>query len=86
MVNSQIKSLSDNLKSEINKLAFSLSSLEKSVLALQKGDDSGSYWKGKNAYVSIEKCFNQIENNYRLIQNLNKCSSYLDSLSEEKNK
>ena len=85
MVNSQIKSLSEDLKSEINKLAFALSSLEKSVLILQKGDENGSYWKGKNAYTSIEKCFTQIENNYRLIQNLNKCSSYLDSLCEEKN-
>ena len=82
MNDSKIKNLSEDLKMEIDKLSFSLSLLRKSVLTLQEGDDNGSYWEGKNAYVSVEKCLNQIENNYRLIENLEKCSSYLDSVSE----
>ena len=73
MNDSKIKNLSEDLKMEIDKLSFSLSLLRESVLTLQEG---------KNAYVSVEKCLNQIENNYRLIENLEKCSSYLDSVSE----
>ena len=84
MEKTEIKDLSKDLKNEIDKLSLALSSLEKSVFKLQKGDDNGSYWKGKNAYVSIEKCLNQIDNNRKLIENLNKCSSYLDSISGEK--
>ncbi len=78
----EIKKLSDELKKEINKLSQALSSLEENVLVLQKGDDdNGSYWKGKKAYAAIEKCLNQIENNYNLVENLDKCSVYLDSLN-----
>ena len=58
-------------------------SLEKEISLLQRGDDSGSYWKGKNAYSSIEKCLNQIDSNRNLIDNLKKCSLYLDSLVQK---
>ena len=79
----ELENLAKQLKEEIDTLSKSLASLEKEISLLQRGDDSGSYWKGKNAYSSIEKCLNQIDSNRNLIDNLKKCSLYLDSLVQK---
>lgn len=81
--NSEIGKLSKDLKNEIIKLSDALALLEKDIALLQKGDENGSYWKGKKAYVSIEKCLGQIDSDRNLIDNLNKCLLYLDSLSQK---
>ena len=78
----EIKDISKKLKSEINNLRSSLAKFETSVALIENGDNKGPYWNGSNAYYCIDKSLMQIDYNYNLIDNIEKCIEFLDNIQE----
>ena len=76
----EYKKINAELKTEISKLADALNCLEDDINVLISGDTKGSYWSGHGAYNVLKGCITQIEHNKDLLPNLEKCSSYVDSL------
>ena len=78
----QKRKLVDDLDNQIFKIEVALNSIKESIDAIQVGDGNDPYWNGTNAYNCVNKSLNQIDYNYNLLNNLNKCIEYLDSLSK----
>ena len=81
--NEELVALSENLDLEISKLKLAIDNFEKDMIELQNGDGNKSYWSGENAYMSIKSCLGYLEHNKYLLNELNRCSEYLNNLSNQ---
>lgn len=70
-----LEEISSELSDEIDVLSDSLQKLEKDMQNMQTGN-----WNGEMAYQTVQKCLEQIDYNKNLVDELKKCSTYLESL------
>ena len=78
----EVKKIVKSLKSEVNNFQNALSRFETNVALIQTGDGKKPYWNGTNAYYCVDKSLNQIDYDYNLLKNLNKCVEYLENLTK----
>ncbi len=76
----EIKKLAKSLRKEIDSLKANLDKFKDDVHKIENGDGKNPYWNGTNAYSCVSKSLEQIDYNKNLVNNLNKCVEYLDSL------
>ncbi len=76
----ELKPLVLELEMELLNVEKALGKLETSVGILQTGDKNGAYWNGANAYSFLKSCMGQIDHNHHLLDELNGCFDYLDSV------
>ena len=70
-----LEEISSELSDEIDVLSDSLQKLEKDMQNMQNGN-----WNGEMAYQTVQNCLEQIDYNKNLVDELKKCSTYLESL------
>lgn len=70
-----VEEISSKLSNEINSLSDSLQKLEDEMKIMQTGN-----WNGEKAYHSVQDCLEQIDYNKNLVEELKKCSNYLETL------
>ena len=67
--------ISSELSDEIERLSDSLQKLEDDLQNMQTGN-----WNGEAAHQTVQDCLEQIDYNKNLVEELKKCSNYLESL------
>lgn len=78
--NNDINLLAMKLKTEVVRLKNALSQFETDIGMLETGNDKGPYWNGEGAYNFIKSSTGNIDHNKTLVDNLEKCVEYVDSL------
>ena len=74
--NDEAKTLSVELKKEIEKLRNTLNKLESNTVLLQKGE----IWNGTNAYETNKSLTGHLDHDKTLLNKLEKCSESLETL------
>ncbi len=78
-----VKVLALELESELAKLKATLDNMESDLVQLQLGDNNGPYWNGKNAYDFHKSALGHLDHDRNLLNNLEKCSDYLNSIAKK---
>lgn len=78
----EILKIVKSLKSEVDKLQSALGKFETNVDLIQTGEDKKPLWNGTNAYNVVSKSLTQIDYDYNLLKNIEKCIEYLETMCE----
>lgn len=83
--NSDLYSLSLELQSEVAVLEHCLKLLKGNIDLLQNGDEKGLCWNGENALNVTKALVGHYDHDMVLLENLKKCSEYIDTVANKKN-
>lgn len=76
------KALAMELKAEVVKLENALAQFETDIGLLQGAKKDELYWDGEGAYKFLKASNSHFEHDSVLVNNLNKCSDYLESIAK----
>lgn len=77
--------LSLQLQSEVAVLDHCLKLLKENIDLLQTGDGKGLCWNGENALTVNKSLVGHYDHDMVLLENVKKCSEYIESKASKKN-
>lgn len=80
MDKNNVNEISKDLKNEVAKLEKALNKFADDITLLQVGNGASPYWEGPSAYRSLKSCLAHYDHNKKLLDNLTKCSDYLEKV------
>ena len=83
-INNDVQLLSLELQKEVMILRQSLTLLKENIELLQNGDGKGLLWNGENALNAAKSLLGHYDHDMVLLDNVIKCSEYVDSLANKK--
>ena len=83
-INNETQLLSLELQKEVMVLRQGLNLLKENIDLLQNGDSKGLFWNGENALNISKSLLGHYDHDKVLLDNVLKCSEYLDSLANKK--
>lgn len=79
-----IQILSLELQKEVVILKQCLKLLKDNIDLLQNGNEDGLFWNGENAVNASKALLGHYDHDMVLLENVTKCSEYLESLANKK--
>ncbi len=83
--NTDLQLLSLELQSEVAVLDHCLKLLKSNIDLLQNGDSKGLCWNGENALKTNKALVGHYDHDMVLLENVKKCSQYIESVASKKN-